>query len=145
MFAFVKLICFVFLFSSKKVFNQFLMWEMFSCSKFYCSSFFIFTLTSPPLPLFLSAPCPLMTFLPTVNCATGVVSVTWDNSVPGVVHTVSAVDTTGRRHNCSSTNGSCNLSTLECGTEYNVTITPSRNGCVGRDSPTKMITTGKDQ
>ncbi|XP_054458913.1 fibronectin type III domain-containing protein 7-like [Anoplopoma fimbria] len=89
----------------------------------------------------LTAPCPLPTFLPTVNCATGVVSVTWNNSVSGVVYTVSAVDATGRQHNCSGTNAGCNLSMLECGTEYNVTITPSRNGCVGRDSPTKKIKT----
>lgn len=120
----------------------------FLCEKcFHAASFTVLHFSSSPqfLLLFHSAPCPLMTFLPTVNCATGVVSVTWNNSVPGVVHTVSAVDTTGRRHNCSNTNGGCNLSTLECGTEYKVTITPSRNGCVGRDSPTKMITTGKDQ
>ncbi|XP_068446237.1 uncharacterized protein [Clinocottus analis] len=89
----------------------------------------------------LTAPCPLPTFSPTVNCATGVVSVTWNSSVAGVVHTVSAVDAAGRRHNCSGTNAGCNLSTLDCGTEYNVTVTPSRNGCVGRDSPTQLIKT----
>ncbi|XP_035863315.1 uncharacterized protein LOC116038126 [Sander lucioperca] len=88
----------------------------------------------------LTAPCPLPTFSPTVNCTTGVVSVTWNNSVPGVVYMVSAVDATGRRQNCSGTNG-CDLSTLKCGKEYNITITPSRNECVGRDSPTKMIKT----
>ncbi|XP_039984445.1 uncharacterized protein LOC120790698 [Xiphias gladius] len=89
----------------------------------------------------LTAPCPLPSFLPTVNCDTGVVSVAWNNSVAGVVYMVSAVDKTGQRHNCTATNDGCNLSMLECGTEYNVTITPSRNGCVGRDSPTKVITT----
>ncbi|XP_044055462.1 uncharacterized protein LOC122877670 [Siniperca chuatsi] len=94
-----------------------------------------------PTEQVLTAPCPLTTFLPTVNCTTGIVSVTWNNSMAGVVQTVSAVDTTGRRHNCSGTSSGCNLSTLECGTGYNVTITPSRNKCVGRDSPTKMITT----
>uniref|UniRef100_A0A3B4UUE8 Fibronectin type-III domain-containing protein n=1 Tax=Seriola dumerili TaxID=41447 RepID=A0A3B4UUE8_SERDU len=94
-----------------------------------------------PTKQVLAAPCPLSSFLPTVNCGTGVVSVTWNNSVAGVLYTVSAVDKTGHRHNCTGTNSGCNLSTLECGTEYNVTITPSRNGCVGRDTPTKMITT----
>ena len=111
--------------------------------KFNCSTYFILTLTS--LPLFVSAPCPLMTYLPTVNCTTGVVSVTWNDSMPGVMYTVSAVGTTGRQHNCSGTNSGCNLSMLECGTKYNISITPSRNGCVGRDSPQKMITTGKDR
>lgn len=108
---------------------------------FYCR-----LLSIPHLLLFfLSAPCPLPTFHPAVNCSTGVVSVTWNNSVAGVMYTVSAVDAMGHQQNCSSINGGCDLSTLACGTEYNVTITPSRDGCVGRDSPTKMIKTGKDQ
>lgn len=114
----------------------------------FCSLSFILPSTSLLLllPLFsCSAPCPLPSFLPTVNCDTGVVSVAWNNSVAGVVYMVSAVDKTGQRHNCTATNDGCNLSMLECGTVYNVTITPSRNGCVGRDSPTKVITTGKDQ
>ncbi|XP_034531079.1 uncharacterized protein LOC117806306 [Notolabrus celidotus] len=89
----------------------------------------------------VTAPCPLTTFIPNVDCATGIVSVMWSNSVSGVMYTVSVVDTAGSRHNCSSADTGCDLTTLECGTKYNVTITPSRNGCVGRDSPTQMITT----
>ncbi|XP_034439595.1 uncharacterized protein LOC117760582 [Hippoglossus hippoglossus] len=94
-----------------------------------------------PMVQVLAAPCPLSSFLPTVNCGTGVVSVTWNNSVAGVEYTVSAVDKTGETHNCTGTNSGCDLSSLGCGTKYNVTITPSRNGCVGRDSPTQEITT----
>lgn len=92
--------------------------------------------------LHLLAPCPLSTFLTNINCASGIVSVGWSNPTPGITYTVSAVDATGRRHNCSSTNTGCDLSTLECGTKYNVSITPSRDGCVGRDSAAQMITTG---
>uniref|UniRef100_A0A3Q2UY66 Uncharacterized LOC102300190 n=1 Tax=Haplochromis burtoni TaxID=8153 RepID=A0A3Q2UY66_HAPBU len=88
-----------------------------------------------------TAPCPPSPFLSNVNCGTGVVSVTWNNSVAGVVYTVSAADAKGARHNCSSTNNGCNLSTLACGMQYNVTITPSRNECVGKDSQTKMVKT----
>lgn len=80
-----------------------------------------------------------------MDCSTGVVSVSWNESSPEVVHTVLALDVQGHQHNCSGTTGGCDLSTLSCGTTYNVTITPSRNGCVGRDSPTKMITTGKEE
>ncbi|CAB1419900.1 unnamed protein product [Pleuronectes platessa] len=81
-----------------------------------------------PVVQVLSAPCPLSSFLPTVHCGTGVVSVAWNNSVAGVEYTVSAVDKTGQTHNCTDTSSGCDLSTLECGTKYNVTITPSRNG-----------------
>ncbi|XP_034036686.1 fibronectin type III domain-containing protein 7 [Thalassophryne amazonica] len=88
----------------------------------------------------LSAPCPPMSFQPTVNCLTGVVSVTWQDRMAGVLYMVSAVNSSGQVHNCSSsTANSCNLSTLECGTEYSVTITPSRDGCVGRTSPPKTF------
>lgn len=93
--------------------------------------------------LFFSAPCPLSSFLPTLNCTSGVVSLTWNSSEAGVVHMVSAVDRTGHQHNCSGTTGGCKLSTLECGKQYNVSITPVRNGCVGRNSATPVITTGK--
>ncbi|KAM3619311.1 uncharacterized protein V6R79_006036 [Siganus canaliculatus] len=93
----------------------------------------------------VTAPCPLTTFLPAVDCASGVVSVSWNSSVPGVLFTVVAVDAAGRQHNCSSTDDSCDLSTLVCGAEYNVSVTPSRDGCVGRDSPTKTVKTGKNQ
>lgn len=86
-----------------------------------------------------------MTFLPTINCASGVVSVSWNNSLSDVMHTVSAVDATGRQHNCSGISSGCDLTTLDCGTKYNITVTPSRNGCVGRDSPTQTVTTGEDQ
>ncbi|XP_008292889.1 uncharacterized protein fndc7b [Stegastes partitus] len=94
-----------------------------------------------PIEQISSAPCPLPSFLPVVNCSTGNVSVTWNNSMPGIVYTVFAVDAMGYRHNCSGTNRGCTLNTLKCGTEYSVTITPSRGDCVGKDSHTKMIMT----
>ncbi|TMS20298.1 Fibronectin type III domain-containing protein 7 [Larimichthys crocea] len=101
--------------------------------------------STSPAKQVLTAPCPLPTFVPTVDCTTGVLSVTWSNSVPGVVYTVSAVDTAGPNYTCSGTTSGCSISTLECGTRYNVTITPSMDGCVGRDSPVQVVTTGKDQ
>lgn len=91
-----------------------------------------------------SAPCPLSSFVPAVNCDTGVASISWNNSSPDVEYTVSAVDAVGHRYNCSGTDSGCDLDTLQCGTEYSVTITPSRDGCVGRDSPKEMIMTGED-
>ncbi|KAF7660957.1 hypothetical protein LDENG_00272160 [Lucifuga dentata] len=40
-----------------------------------------------------TAPCPPTSFMVPVNCDTGVVSVIWNNSVPGVRYIVTAVDT----------------------------------------------------
>ncbi|XP_023809630.1 fibronectin type III domain-containing protein 7-like [Oryzias latipes] len=94
-----------------------------------------------PVKTVIAAPCPLSSFLPVINCATGVASITWNTSITGLVHSVTAVDAAGQKHNCSGTDTGCNLSSLKCGTEYNVTITPSRNECVGKSSPTEMIKT----
>ncbi|CAJ1061142.1 uncharacterized protein LOC117806306 [Xyrichtys novacula] len=94
-----------------------------------------------PTKQVVTAPCPLSTFLPEVDCASGNVSVSWSNSSPGVMYTVFAVDSTGRQHNCSSKGTGCGFSRLKCGMKYSITITPSRDGCVGRDSPTQTIMT----
>ncbi|XP_027882788.1 uncharacterized protein fndc7b [Xiphophorus couchianus] len=94
-----------------------------------------------PVKQVKTAPCRLSSFHPRVDCSSGVVSVTWNNSVSGVVYTVSAVDEEGRAHNCSGTNSGCNINTLQCGTEYNVSITPSWDACVGRASATTLIST----
>ncbi|XP_054646058.1 uncharacterized protein LOC129188936 [Dunckerocampus dactyliophorus] len=88
-----------------------------------------------------TAPCALSSFLHTVDCETGIVFVNWTNSIAGVMYAVSAVDASGREHNCSAANSGCGLNTLDCGKEYNITVTPSRDGCVGTDSPTMWIQT----
>ncbi|RVE73628.1 hypothetical protein OJAV_G00033020 [Oryzias javanicus] len=89
----------------------------------------------------IAAPCPLSSFLPVIDCATGVASITWNTNMTGLVHSVTAVDAAGEMHNCNGTNIGCDLSSLKCGTEYNVTITPSRNKCVGKASSTERIQT----
>ncbi|PWA21255.1 hypothetical protein CCH79_00009504 [Gambusia affinis] len=94
-----------------------------------------------PVKQVKTAPCPPSSFHPRVDCSSGVVSVTWNNSISGVVYTVSAVDEEGRAHNCSGTNSGCNIDTLQCGTEYNVSITPSWDACVGQNSDAVLIST----
>ncbi|XP_067369826.1 mucin-3B [Channa argus] len=89
----------------------------------------------------LTAPCTPSSFLPNLNCSSGILSVTWNSPVAEVVYTVSAVSTTDHQHNCNSTNGSCDLNALKCGKQYDITITPSRNGCVGTTSSTQVIKT----
>ncbi|KAF7202765.1 putative LOC107392962-like protein [Nothobranchius furzeri] len=94
-----------------------------------------------PINKVTAAPCPPSSFLPVVNCDTGDFFVNWNNGIPGVVYTVSAVNASGFKYNCSGTTSGCHLSSLECGTQYNLTITPARNGCVGRNSSTHVVST----
>jgi len=79
-----------------------------------------------------------------VDCATNVVSVTWNSSGPGVVYTATARHLDGQPHNCSTTQTACFLGNLECDTQYNVTITPSEGACVGSNSPSHLFTTGQE-
>ncbi|XP_062308247.1 uncharacterized protein LOC134012721 [Osmerus eperlanus] len=86
-----------------------------------------------------AAPCPPDAVKVVVNCSTSVAAVTWNNSVAGVLYTATAVCSGGRLFTCSAPQTGCNLSNLTCGMEYNVTVTPSRGGCVGADSPVQRI------
>ncbi|XP_029988577.1 fibronectin-like [Sphaeramia orbicularis] len=94
-----------------------------------------------PVQQVTTAPCPLTDYLTSVDCDTGVVSVSWTGGATAILYDVLAVDADGYQCNCSSTDTGCDLNMLKCGTEYSVTITPSRDGCVGRNSPTKQIQT----
>ncbi|XP_053718297.1 uncharacterized protein LOC128757216 [Synchiropus splendidus] len=88
-----------------------------------------------------TAPCPPPAFTSSLDCTTGIVSVTWSDSMVGVVYEVMAEDALGRRHHCNGSN-SCDLTTLACGTHYNLSVTASRDGCAGRASPLQLIDTG---
>lgn len=88
-----------------------------------------------------TAPCPLPSFNTSVDCSTGFVSVKWMNGVAGVLYSAMAVGPDGLEHSCSSSDGGCDLDALDCGTEYSVTITPSRDGCVGTRSAPQIVQT----
>ena len=92
------------------------------------------------------APCPPETVDTDVDCATGVVRVTWEPSVAGVTYTAVALEncTDGQMFMCNATDTSCDLPTLSCGKEYNVTVVPiSRDYCVGEYYPIQHIRTGQ--
>jgi hypothetical protein len=114
------------------------------------SLLFFYLLFSPVLFFPLSAPCPPDAVSAVVDCATNVVTVTWDNSVAEVLYTVTAECPSGQHYTCNVTGMGCDLSTLSCGTEYNVTVTPSHvtpshGGCVGVNTPSQLVKTGRDQ
>ncbi|XP_072294150.1 uncharacterized protein fndc7b [Eucyclogobius newberryi] len=82
---------------------------------------------------FSTAPCSLSTsdLAVDVACDSGRASVSWANGAPGVLYSVSAVGDDGAMHECNGSSGDCDLGLLPCGSEYNATVTPSRDGCVG--------------
>ncbi|KAJ3599685.1 hypothetical protein NHX12_033641 [Muraenolepis orangiensis] len=60
---------------------------------------------------------------------------------PGVLYTATARHSDGRLHNCSAEHSGCSFSSLECGSQYNLSVTPSRGPCLGACSPYQLIRT----
>ncbi|KAL1022755.1 hypothetical protein UPYG_G00031900 [Umbra pygmaea] len=98
------------------------------------------SLSSPPQQ-FTSAPCPPDEVVAFVDCATEVVTVTWDSSVDGVLYNLTAEGPSGQKYTCTTDGIGCSLNMLYCGMEYNLTVTPSQNGCVGVSSPSESLKT----
>ncbi|XP_041914101.1 uncharacterized protein LOC121678548 [Alosa sapidissima] len=96
-----------------------------------------------PVQEITAAPCPPETVNAEVDCASGVVRVTWEPSVAGVWYTAVAADncTADQYVMCHANNTGCDLATLSCGKEYNITVVPSRDWCVGAYYPIQHIRT----
>ncbi|XP_012990390.2 uncharacterized protein LOC105029012 isoform X2 [Esox lucius] len=88
-----------------------------------------------------AAPCPPDTVIAVVDCATNIVTVNWDNSVAGVLYTVTAKGIGGQHFTCNTEDVGCDLRNLSCGVEYNVTVTPSKDDCVGVSTPSVLVKT----
>ncbi|CAL8306274.1 unnamed protein product [Lota lota] len=98
--------------------------------------------SSSPVQHVATAPCPPVRFDPLVDCATNVVSVSWNGSTAGVLYTVAAAPHAGGRpHSCSAAHTGCSLGALECGAQYNVTVTPASGACVGSHGPPRLVRT----
>lgn len=107
----------------------------------------------PINPFFcLPAPCPPAAINATVDCSNQgnatikisikiVIRLSWLNTV---LHTATAMDHLGRSHTCSTADSSCDIHSLRCGTEYNVTVTSSRDGCAGPPSEVYTVKTGQE-
>ncbi|KAL2090270.1 hypothetical protein ACEWY4_014958 [Coilia grayii] len=98
---------------------------------------------SSPVHQIVAAPCPPDSIDIDVECTSGVVTVTWMPSVPGVLYTAVAAESCedSQTFMCNSTGAGCSLSTLKCGARYNVTVVPSRDTCVGAYYPVQSIIT----
>ncbi|KAJ8384528.1 hypothetical protein AAFF_G00204430 [Aldrovandia affinis] len=84
-----------------------------------------------PAVLVTTAPCPPLSVLVNVDCGTSITTVFWDSSVHGVLYTVLATDANGDSSTCTTADTNCALTTLRCGTLYNMTVSGSRDGCMG--------------
>ncbi|KAK6311083.1 hypothetical protein J4Q44_G00191380 [Coregonus suidteri] len=89
-----------------------------------------------------TAPCPPTSLSATVDCSTNIAMVTWDSqNALGVAYRAQALDVQRSSVDCNTTDSNCALTRLQCGSEYNVTVTASKDNCWSIPSLTFTFTT----
>ncbi|KAJ8274470.1 hypothetical protein COCON_G00090950 [Conger conger] len=94
-----------------------------------------------------TAPCPPTAIAATADCSNQgnlTIKITFKIIIVisiEMTFNATAVDHLGRSHKCSTTNSSCDIHSLQCGTEYNVTVTSCADGCSGPPSEVYTIRT----
>ncbi|XP_016396758.1 fibronectin-like [Sinocyclocheilus rhinocerous] len=84
-----------------------------------------------------AAPCPPTFVTAVLDCSTNMVLVSWSSlGISGVHYTATAIGPLGPSSGveCSTTNFNCTLAHLQCGSQYNVTVTATQNNCTSKSS-----------
>ncbi|XP_075689530.1 uncharacterized protein LOC142657896 [Rhinoderma darwinii] len=90
---------------------------------------------------FKTAPCPPQNVLTMLDCVSNMVTVSWNISSGAVSYQSEAVGTSGEKSVCNSSNPSCKLTDLTCGTSYLVTVTANNEASVSKPSlPIEFMT-----
>lgn len=92
----------------------------------------------------LSGPCPPQHVAVDSQCGSGVAVVSWEDRSDVELYAAEAVKTSGNQlHNCTSAGSTCQLSALDCGETYNVTVVASSQGCSSQASSIVSLHTGE--
>ncbi|XP_051768215.1 fibronectin isoform X5 [Ctenopharyngodon idella] len=83
-----------------------------------------------------AVPCTPWNVLPTVNCLTNALVVSWTSSAGGQQYTATAQDSNGLSTTCQSTGSQCTVTGLKCGQLYHVNVMASDNLCSSPPSAT---------
>ncbi|XP_016319981.1 serine-rich adhesin for platelets-like [Sinocyclocheilus anshuiensis] len=84
-----------------------------------------------------AAPCPPTFVTAVLDCSTNTVLVSWSSlGISGVHYTATAIGPLGPSSGveCTTTNFNCTLAHLQCGSQYNVTVTATKNNCTSKSS-----------
>ncbi|XP_049332485.1 G surface protein, allelic form 156-like isoform X4 [Astyanax mexicanus] len=90
------------------------------------------------------APCPPSSVSAVVHCTNNTAAVSWTSlGFVGSVYIATAVSSTGSitGAQCNSTGSCCALTGLQCGTQYNVTVTATKDNCTSLPSAAYSFTT----
>lgn len=78
-----------------------------------------------------------------LDCVSGVATVTWSSSAGADYYTVLA-EADGHDDSCTSNGTSCQLTGLQCGEDYTVTVLAGDGDCNSSVLAKTNVTTGKD-
>ncbi|XP_072525550.1 uncharacterized protein [Salminus brasiliensis] len=88
-----------------------------------------------------TAPCATQNVSTTLACDTNSLTVSWSPAAMSQNYIAIAVWKGSTALSCSSQNTSCSMHGLQCGQQYNVTVTASNGNCSGPASPVQTIQT----
>lgn len=80
----------------------------------------------------------------TLHCLSGIVTVTWGVTAGANYYTVIA-EANGHMDSCSSASTFCDLTELQCGEDYTVTVQAGDGNCNSSILANTNITTGKEK
>uniref|UniRef100_A0A8C1ZR06 Fibronectin type III domain-containing protein 7 n=1 Tax=Cyprinus carpio TaxID=7962 RepID=A0A8C1ZR06_CYPCA len=83
-----------------------------------------------------AVPCTPSNVLPTVDCVTNALVVSWTPGAGGQYYTATLQDSNGLSTTCQSTGSQCNLTGVRCGQLYHVNVTASDGLCSSPPSAT---------
>lgn len=78
-----------------------------------------------------------------IDCLSNSAWVMWNTSAGMDVYTAVATDIDGRRYQCNSTGSMCPVLGLQCGRNYNFSVTASNAGCSSGVSNMMQSETGE--
>lgn len=94
--------------------------------------------------VFVLVPCGPGNFHTSVNCSTGVLKLTWDQTYGANGYSASLISvSSGRQHFCNSTYPSCSHSTLACGDSYVAQVRSYNGTCFSMFSQPMTIKEGQ--
>ncbi|XP_060792637.1 fibronectin type III domain-containing protein 7-like [Neoarius graeffei] len=88
-----------------------------------------------------TAPCAPASVSKFLHCDTNMLSVTWALSPMALSYSVLVKPINGLVRGCSSPGTSCNVSGLQCGLSYTLTVMAANKVCTGPESPSQIIQT----
>uniref|UniRef100_A0A8C1RPT0 Fibronectin type-III domain-containing protein n=1 Tax=Cyprinus carpio TaxID=7962 RepID=A0A8C1RPT0_CYPCA len=90
-------------------------------------------------------PCTPSNVLPTVDCVTNALVVSWTPGAGGQYYTATLQDSNGLSTTCQSSGSQCNVTGLRCGQLYHVNVTASDGLCSSPPSATVNTNSGTEK